>query len=273
MKITSISVLPVVVTVLAIGAPKIALAQDDSEEVLYQAFQSGALAATIKIGERNLLMPMGWDSVPTQSDPALRWTMARWDGGSDKRRVERTYLVTNGNGLPGCWLTKILAHRVGPGFALSCIVLNDKDAARADLTIRVTDDAGLGCDATIGFGGKPESNRIRNIISPPTVVRVDGARTVKTAKTQVLAVGETSVPEMRRLQWYRARLVFQQEELILSVDDRVLVRTSDVSPRNLTAVQFMSPHRIFLDDFEMRGVVQRESIQPRQDSEPVGRER
>ena len=37
MKITSISVFPVVVTVLAIGAPKIALAQDDSEEVLYQA--------------------------------------------------------------------------------------------------------------------------------------------------------------------------------------------------------------------------------------------
>ena len=61
---------------------------------------------------------------------------------------------------------------------------------------------------------------------------------------------------MERLQWYRVKLSYKNTQLTLAVDDRVLVQTRDVEPRTFTAVQFMSPQRIFLDDIEMWGMVQ-----------------
>ena len=56
---------------------------------------------------------------------------------------------------------------------------------------------------------------------------------------------------MERLQWYRVKLSYKNTQLTLAVDDRV-----QVQPRTFTAVQFMSPQRIFLDDIEMWGMVQ-----------------
>lgn len=64
------------------------------------------------------------------------------------------------------------------------------------------------------------------------------------------------LPSMERLQWYRVKLSYKNTQLTLAVDDRVLVQTRDVEQRTFTAVQFMSPQRIFLDDIEMWGMVQ-----------------
>ena len=244
-------------TILAMltGAHEAAAAPPAAEwrEVLYQAFQSGALSATIMFHDQHIRIPMGWDSVPEPKEPDQRWTMARWDGGNDRRTVDRTYLVTNANGLPGCWLTRILSYQVGPDFELQCIMLNY--GTPAALTMRVMDDEGLGYEATVSMGVESRKNEIRHIVKPRLVRIVDGERTVEPEKTKVVAVGEVSLPPLTRLQWYRPKLSYQEGRLMLSLDDRVLVSTTAAEPRGFSAVQFMSAQRIFLDDFEMWGTV------------------
>ena len=39
------------------------------KEVLYQAFQTGALSAQIILHEQVMRVPMGWDSVPEPAEP------------------------------------------------------------------------------------------------------------------------------------------------------------------------------------------------------------
>lgn len=235
------------------------------KKVLYQAFQTGALSAEIILHEQKIRVPMGWISLPEPKEPATRWRMARWDGGNDKRKVERTYLVTNGNGLPNCWLTKILSYNVGPEFELQCIMLNY--GMPAVLSIRVIDDDGLGYEASISTGIETQPHRIHQIVKPRSVRIVDGKKAVEPEQTNDLAAAQTSLPDMKRLQWYRPKLAYKDGQLIVSVDAQVLLRAKNVEPRRFTTVQFMSPQRIFLDDFEMWGTVNQQPAcrQPRRD--------
>ena len=248
----------VVTLVLAMLVPACAAPPSDAakgkwQEVLYQAFQTGALSATIILHEQTIRVPMGWDSLPEPAEPDKRWTMARWDGGNDRRRVERTYLVTNANGLPGCWLTKILSYEVGPEFELQCIMLNY--GTPAALTMRVVDDDAVGYEATLNMGVESEQHQIRRIIKPRSV-RIDGEEKVVEAElTKVVAKNAKSLPVMNNLQWYRPKLSYKDGQLILSLDDQEVLRVK-AEARKFTTVQFMSPQRIFLDDFEMWGSVQ-----------------
>ena len=187
-------------------------------EVLYQAFQKNALSASIKVDDRFVYVPLGWESLPRPTDPTARWTIARWDGGNERRRVDRTYLVTNSNGLPDCWLTKVLSDEVGPEFELQCVLVTL--GTPAALTLRIVNDAGGGYDATVSLG-----------------------------------VNATRLPVPDRLRWYRPRLVFRDRQLVLSLDGRELLRAKNVEPHSFTSVQFLSPQRVFLDDFEMWGTV------------------
>lgn len=221
------------------------------QEVLYQAFQTGALSATIILHEQTIRVPMGWDSLPEPAESDKRWIMARWDGGNDRRRVERTYLVTNANGLPGCWLTKILSYEVGPEFELQCIMLNY--GTPAALTMRVVDDKAIGYDATINMGVESQ-HQIRRIVKPRSVQIVGDEKIVKAEQTKVMAKSEKTLPVMNNLQWYRPKLAYKDGELILSLDEEELLRVK-AEASQFTAVQFMSPQRIFLDDFEMWGTV------------------
>ena len=126
------------------------------QEVLHQTF---SLRGEIVVQGRAMRVPVGWDNVPEQREPDNRWIIGRWDGGNDPRMVERNCLVTNRNGLPGCWLTKILSYEVGPEFELTCIAVNY--GTPAVLTMRVVDDKGFGYDAVTSMGVESEKSRIR----------------------------------------------------------------------------------------------------------------
>jgi hypothetical protein len=223
------------------------------KEVLYQAFQSGALSATIILNEQVIRVPVGWDSVPEPKEPDNRWTMARWDGGNDRRVVERTYLVTNKNGLPNCWLTKILSYEVGPEFELQCIAVNY--GTPAALFMRVLDDEGKGYDAVVSMGVESQKTRIREIVKPHTAKVVGEPNTVEPETVKDLAVSTVKLPTMERLQWYQVKLAYKNRRFVLSVDDQVVARSQPTRPSDFTTVQFMSPQRIFLDDFQMWGEV------------------
>jgi len=245
--------LPVAAVLLSMG-PVLHAGSDRRPwtQVLYQAFQTGALSAQIILHDRPIRVPMGWISLSDSGEAEHLWTMARWDGGKDRRTVERTYLVTNGNGLPGCWLTKFLSYEVGPEFELQCVMLNHGTAAA--LSMRVVDDEGKGYEAIVSMGVESQKNQIRRIIEPRAVRIVDGERVIDAERTKVIAGGVTSLPVLTRLQWYRPKLAYRGGHLVLSVDGQVLVRVK-APGRRYTTVQFMSPQRIYLDDLEMWGAV------------------
>ena len=206
-------------------------------EVLYQSFQTGALSATVEIEAGSRWVPLGWESLPPPTDDAAaRWTIARWDGGNDRRTVNRTYLVTNGNGLPGCWLTKVLAFEVGPDFDLQCVWVTL--GGPAALTLRVVNDTGHGYEGTISLGVTEARNAIRRVSS---------------AGVSPASISTPSLPGPERLQWYRPQLTLRGGTLILSLDGREITRARNVDPQTFTAVQFSSGQRVFLDDFEMWG--------------------
>ncbi len=217
------------------------------KEVLYQAFQSGALSAQIILHDRPVSVPMGWISLSESGETGHVWTEARWDGGNDRRIVDRTYLATNGNGLPGCWLTKFLSYEVGPDFEMQCIVVNY--GTPFALTIRVVDDHGVGYDATVCMGMDGQESQIRSVLGPGK--RQEGGP----SHTKTLATGSERLPKPKRLQWYRPKVTYRDNRLALSMNGRELARTKKIPARTFTAVQFMSPQRIFLDDFEMWGTV------------------
>ena len=221
-------------------------------EVLYQAFQKNALSASIKVDDRFVYVPLGWESLPRPTDPTARWTIARWDGGNDRRMVDRTYLVTNSNGLPDCWLTKVLSDEVGPEFELQCVLVTL--GTPAALTLRIVNDAGGGYDATVSLGVNDTKHSIRRI-EPRIVRQVNGQLIRLPVRTSTLATAATRIPVPDRLRWYRPRLVFRDRQLVLYLDGRELLRAKNVEPHSFTSVQFLSPQRVFLDDFEMWGTV------------------
>lgn len=222
-----------------------------SREVLHQAFQKSALSATIKVDDRFVHLPLGWESLPPPTDPLARWTIARWDGGKNRQIVNRTYLVTNANGLADCWLTKVLADEVGE-FNLQCVLVTF--GTPAALTLRVVDDAGGGYDATVSLGVSDTKHTIRRI--EPGVLREANGELIRAPeRTSVLATMATELPAPERLRWYRPRLVYRDRQLILSLDGQEMLRVKNIEPRTFTTVQFLSPQRVFLDDFEMWGTV------------------
>ena len=240
-------------TLCALGQSRETPSNTEWKEVLYQAFQTGALSAEIILHEQRIRVPMGWDSVPEPTEPDNRWIMARWDGGNDPRVVERTYLVTNKSGLPNCWLTKILSYEVGPDFELQCIAVNY--GTPAALFMRVVDDEGKGYDAVVSMGVESQKTRIRQIVKPRKTKLTGGRKTIEPEVVKNLAVSKIKLPKLERLQWYRVKLAYKNKRFVLSVDDRVVAGSQPVRPGVFTTVQFMSPQRIFLDDFEMWGNV------------------
>ena len=248
------TVCTLLVTIVFGAAPQPTSVRGEWKEVLYQAFQTGALSATIILHERVIRVPMGWDSISEPTEPDKRWTMARWDGANDKRQLERTYLVANGNGLPGCWLTKVLSYEVRPDFELQCIMLNF--GTPVALTMRVVDDEGIGYDATLSIGVKDQPTQLRAILKRRVVKIVEGKKQIEPERTKVLVTASSKLSEPERLRWYRPKLAYKNGKLSLSLDDKVLVEKK-VKAHRFTVVQFMSPQRVFLDDFEMWGFVNR----------------
>ncbi len=229
--------------------------QSEWKEVLYQAFQTGALSAEIILHDRPLRVPMGWISLSESGDTEHVWTMARWDGGNDRRTVDRTYLATNGNGLPGCWLTKLLSYEVGPEFELQFVMLNY--GTPVALTMRVVDDHGIGYDATISMGVDDQKSSIRAVVEPSGPDPTERRQQARPSGPRVLATSGERLPAPQRLQWHRPKLTCKNNRLVLSMDGRELARTKRSPDRTFAAVQFMSPQRVFLDDFEMWGTVEK----------------